>query len=50
MKTHKEVMIEKRQQIKSYEYEQEKKLKRKQDKAKRDSRKHRYDKWQEKEE
>lgn len=50
MKTHKELIIEKRQQMKDYEYQQEKRLKRKQDKAKRINRKHRREKWQEKEE
>lgn len=50
MKTHKELLIEKRKQMKGYEYEQEKKLKRKLDKAKRDSRKHRYEEWIEREE
>lgn len=50
MKTHKELLVEKRQQMKDYEYEQEKRLKRKQDKEKRISRKHRYDRWKEKEE
>ena len=49
MKSHKELLIEKRQQMTDYEYQQEKKMKRKKDKAKRDSRKNRYDKWQENE-
>lgn len=50
MKSHKELMIEKREQMRDYEYKEEKRLKRKQEKEKRISRKHRYDKWQEKEE
>lgn len=50
MKTHKELLIEKRQKMMDYEYKREKRLKRKQDKEKRISRKHRYDRWKEKEE
>ena len=50
MKSHKELMIEKRQKMKDYEYQQEKKLKRKQEKAKRTNRKNRYSEWLEKEE
>lgn len=46
MKSHKA----EKSQIKDYEYQQEKRLKRKQEKEKRISRKHRYDKWEEKEE
>ena len=48
--THKELMLEKRQQMKDYEYENEKRIKRKQEKEKRMNRKKRYDKWQEKDE
>jgi len=50
MKSHKQKLIEKKQQIMDYEYEREKRLKRKQEKEKRISRKHRYNKWEEKEE
>lgn len=50
MKSHKEMLVEKRQKMEDYEYKLEKRLKRKQDKEKRISRKHRYDKWIEKEE
>ena len=47
--THQELTIEKIQQMKDYEYENEKRIKRKKEKEKRMNRKKRYDKWQEKE-
>ena len=48
--THQELTIEKIQQMKDYEYENEKRMKRKKEKEKRMNRKKRYDKWQEKDE